>query len=928
MTDTTSRERTGATPVERVTRAVVVLGFVLLVALTFGPALFGFGVFLDVDFLRAYWPFTATGAVPAGAMWCRGDTFDALYPAIVNTVESARSGVWPTWTPYEVGGAPMASLPNHTVLSPVTWPFWVLPSHVAPAWVKLTELVIVVVGMLALLGRWGVRRSAGLLAAFVFFTCGFMLMWTNWPHTRVAVFIPLLLWALDRVVVERRARDVAWVGLVVASMLLGGFPAVTLFALTTGAVYVLVVGWRQQGTRATVLAYAGAAGGVVLGVALAAVQILPFAMNLQTVLAGREPREASPSELLVTSVAPRAWGTCVDNARWSSTNPIEGIAYVGVGAVLLVLTLLVLGRSARVRPGVVALISVLLAAWVWLTWFGGAPLDLLQQLPGFDTNKIGRATSIVGFLVALAAAFGLDRLMSDDDGPGPRPERRRLPLVGRLAVGAVLALGALYVGWRVHEVAAITGATGLVRDQLVAPAIWALAGVAVLAAGLLSRRVRPFVPLALVVIVIVQAVVFARHVWPLSDRSNLYPVTEAHEFLQANIGADRYASGGMWGYPATSDYYKLRTPVGHEFTAPAWMQLLQAVSPDTQVTRTYTRFADLPTPEIGDDPLLDQFSVKYWAVRPSQIVGRADDPSGERSGTVTLGDEERASCELPAGPLRGVVLSLDRTVPLEDDDRVQAHVRVTAGGEVVEGARAFNTTMEDGQLRIGVAGEDLPSSDDAEVEVWFSGAPRAVELDATADGLSCRALRPDDDGLKLVHVDAGSLVYERSTSLPRIRWAGESRVVESADERLELLGKGVPADRVLLDETGPFEAEGSSARVDTVRDDAGSIEVEVDADGDGYLVVGDSILREGWEATVDGEPVDLVAANHAFAAVPVPDGRHTVELAYRAPGLAPGLAISAGAALLTAGVFVVPLVRRRTRSGGDAVDDQLDAREE
>jgi hypothetical protein len=53
-----------------------------------------------------------------------------------------------------------------------------------------------------------------------------------------------------------------------------------------------------------------------------------------------------------------------------------------------------------------------------------------------------------------------------------------------------------------------------------------------------------------------------------------------------------------------------------------------------------------------------------------------------------------------------------------------------------------------------------------------------------------------------------------------------------------------------------------------------------------------------------------------------------VELAYRAPGLAPGLAISAGAALLTAGVFVVPLVRRRTRSGGDAVDDQLDAREE
>ncbi|MET1132869.1 MAG: YfhO family protein, partial [Aeromicrobium sp.] len=233
-----------------------------------------------------------------------------------------------------------------------------------------------------------------------------------------------------------------------------------------------------------------------------------------------------------------------------------------------------------------------------------------------------------------------------------------------------------------------------------------------------------------------------------------------------------------------------------------------------------------------------------------------------------------------------------------------------------------------GPVRIGVPGEDLPSSGDAEVEVWFTGANGAVELKTTDDGLACRAIRPDDDGLRLVHVDAGSLVYERSTSLPRIRWAGESRVVESADDRLKLLRNGVPPSGVLLDEPGPFVADGSSARVDTVRDDAGSIEVEVDADGDGYLVVGDSIAREGWVATVDGEPVDLVAANHAFAAVPVPDGRHTVELRYRAPGLRQGLAITAGAALLTAGLFVVPLVRRRTRSGGHAVDDQLDAREE
>ncbi|MCL3837900.1 YfhO family protein [Aeromicrobium duanguangcaii] len=922
------RERAGATRAEFLTRAAVIVGFVALVALTFGPALFGFGVFLDVDAMQAYWPFTATGAVPAGAMWCRGDTYDAMYSGIVNIVEAARHGVWPTWTPYEVGGAPLASLPNNSVLSPVTWPFWVLPAHVAPAWVKLTELVIVVVGMVALLGRWGVRRSAGLLAAFVFFTCGFMLMWTNWPHTRVAVFIPLLFWALDRVVVERRARDVACVALVVASMLLGGFPAVTLFALTTGAIYVLVVGWRQSGTRATVGAYAGAAGGVLLGLALSAVQILPFVMNLQAVLEGRDPKGARPSELLLTGVAPSAWGTCIDRDYWGSLNPIEGIAYVGVGAVLLVLTVLVLGRSAKVRPGIVGLLSVLLLGWVWLVWFGGAPLDLLQSLPAFNTNNIGRAASIVGFLVALVAAFGLDRLVTaaDDEPAGSAP--RRLPLAARIALGAFLALGALYVGWQVHSVSTEARTTGDVATELALPAAWLAAGIAVLVAGIFSGRARRIVPVALVMIVVIQATMFARQVWPLSDRENLFPVSEAHEFLQANIGADRYAGGDMWGYPAVSDHYKLRTPVGHEFTAVPWMQMLQAVSPETRVTRTFTRFPDLPTREIGDNPLLDQFSVKYWAGRPSQVVGTYTAPSSWRSGSVTLDEGERASCRLPAGGLRGVVVSAKKAVPLDETDRVHGHVRVTVGDDVVEGVRTFPTTIEKGPMRLGVAGENLPSSGDAVVEVWFTGAKRPVELAATADGLACGVVRPADDGLRLVHTDAGSVVYERLTSLPRIRWAGESRVVESAPERIDLLKKGIAPDEVLLDEPGPFVADGSSAHVDPVRDDAGSIEVEVDATGDGYLVVADSIAREGWVATVDGEQVDLLPANHAFAAVPVPEGRHTVELEYRAPGLRQGLAISGGAALVTAALFVVPLVRRRSGSSGNAAGDELDARDE
>ncbi|HEY9353070.1 MAG TPA: YfhO family protein, partial [Nocardioides sp.] len=65
--------------------------------------------------------------------------------------------------------------------------------------------------------------------------------------------------------------------------------------------------------------------------------------------------------------------------------------------------------------------------------------------------------------------------------------------------------------------------------------------------------------------------------------------------------------------------------------------------------------------------------------------------------------------------------------------------------------------------------------------------------------------------------------------------------------------------------------------------------------------------------TVDGRPVDLVAGNHAFAAVPVPDGAHTVTLRYDAPGLRAGAVISAVGVLVLLGLLLVPTVFRRWR---------------
>ena len=302
---------------------------------------------LDVNSLSARLPFRAmTGPVFSDTITCRTDTID-YFPAIAEIKHSLLAGDFRTWAPYEVGGAPLASQPNNSFLTPLALPYFVLPLWLAPAFVKLAEIIVALGGTIAFLRRRGVSRAGAWLAGFVFATSGFMIVWSNWPHTRVAALIPLLMWATDKVIDRHRARDAVVLAVVFAAMLLGGFPAVTLFALTMAGVWALVRVWTRYRQRPweAVGTLATAVGGLVLGSGLAAVQMLPFIENLAAAFSDRDKGGAQlPLGAALTLIAPSVRGTCRGGVWYGSVIPIEAIGYVGSGAV--VLAVLALGLSA------------------------------------------------------------------------------------------------------------------------------------------------------------------------------------------------------------------------------------------------------------------------------------------------------------------------------------------------------------------------------------------------------------------------------------------------------------------------------------------------------------------------------------------------------------------------------------------------------
>ena len=86
--------------------------------------------------------------------------------------------------------------------------------------------------------------------------------------------------------------------------------------------------------------------------------------------------------------------------------------------------------------------------------------------------------------------------------------------------------------------------------------------------------------------------------------------------------------------------------------------------------------------------------------------------------------------------------------------------------------------------------------------------------------------------------------------------------------------------------------------------------METDAPMAALLVVSEH-FDPGWRATVDGRPAPALEVDLAALGVPVPEGRHAVELRFSPSGLGAGLGIAAAtmAALLLAAFF-----RKRQRS--------------
>ena len=875
------------------------------------------------------------------------DTYTSATPGIIVFKKALLDGDFAGWDPNGDAGGPLGSVPNDALLSPLTVPYYMLPTWMGPAYTELLIIICGAGGSFLFIRRLGLSRVAGLLGGLAFVGSGFMVMWVNFPQTRTAAFVPALFWAIERFLQTRRVRDAALITIPVASMLLGGFPAVTGYAAATASVYVLVRLFALYGEnlranlRRLLLTGLGYVGGIVGGVGLVAFQLLPFEAFMKTwVIIGRSQtadQHLDPTSLL-TLVAPWAFGTGDPHGDsfYLTPNAVESIDFIGAAALVLILVAVALPWRARpmLPRSVWTFFTAATGVWLLLIYVGGAPLAVLQQTPAvraiFGQNFIGRSRSVLGFLLAVLVAIGyevLTRRRAAAASTAKPPHRLRLAWPAFIGLGTLAVF--LIVLAHGYSDAKHTGAKALGRSvamslfkhQLAYAAAFTLAAIVCVAVlwytgrgseepgqpldvGKLTRGARFTAAAALPLLLAWQSAVFASEFFPRSSVSTFYPVTDTHSYLAANLGADRYASTTTGMVFGTNSAYPLRAVNGHNFINKAFGEMINAI-PNGQIQ--FETYVDFPqNANTATSPILDQLGAKYWVSAVSDPVLGSETAAKTDGSTYELKPGQSVTVTVPVtGRLRAVGVTPVGTVAPTKADSLDVVVRNASGATVAQTDRLANTLtgpMASGSLfEVPVAADTQAAGTTLTATLtWHGSKPLKVQADAGSPALT--AVAGQNDGLELVHVD-DSAIYQRLNAQPRIRWASQSTVVTSESQRVSLLASGkVGANQVVLSEPGPA-ASGAAASVSVDQDGNTEVSATVDAQGAGYLVIADAD-QVGWKATVDGQSATLRAADQGVVAVEVPAGKHVVTLTYAAPHATLGLAATGATIVVLLGAVL------------------------
>lgn len=828
---------------------------------------------------------------------------DRIFPFLTDQQEIRRQlkqGVLPTWEPNLGLGLPLygASLVASTY--PPNALAVLMPPERAAGPLAILALFLMGLGTWLFLSRLGLANGACIFAALATQISSWGIANLHYPmKVDAALWFPWCLWAIEGLA-QRKRGSFLCLALCSGCSFLAGFVTISIFVAAASGLYAIFRLGKRHGDQtpgagatasvqdavfesnsipARLFRIGPALAALLLGVGLASVQLLPnFEASRHSVRQDREHTEilrgALPGGAALGLALPGVFGSARDyypsgspTAWWvagdepektAQANPLEWNTHAGAALLILALVGLVSDpRRARV--------PLLLLVGVWGFAQGWPALRFAYRLPGFNIGDPVRILALQWTLWPWLAAIGVDSILRQ------RPRASMTGLAGSVGLGAVsfaiwttldpvqwaaeLEQGlASRHGVDVFEVrklisveSAIKAGEGLRQSAAVCAGTCAALFAATIVALLLGRagRNQSQGPTALKLVI---ALLFCALLF-------LGPARERMDALQ--------------GFPMSSlalgagALVLLALARGHLAATARWLPLAFVV-----------------------------VAEGLW-LAPEHLAPR------------------RAQQIFPSSP------------------GIEAIARAAGGGRVLrlhqDPSQVIELARPNMLSAYGVQDltpftvftprtlvEALASIDPA--ATYRSGISGITQLELVAhpllDLLNITAILSvvplDHPRLELVYESARFYVYKRSGAMGPARIVPAAMESKGADSGLKYIAGGAVNPRLATSLSSPTPPAARNFPADNF--ESGSIEVERPAPNRFNVVVqggqgGWLVMHEqwypGWKAKVNGKPVQLLRADHAMRALPLPAGDALVETVYEPGSLRLGLFGSIGALLMT-----------------------------
>jgi hypothetical protein len=549
--------------------------------------------------------------------------FDAAYvfePDGLQVRDALREGRLPIWTPWLSTGRPLLADQQSAPLFPLTWIGVVFPYWESLAWIAVLKLTLAALGTVLLGRALGLRLGPALLAGIAFGFGTYLVDWLSHPHANAYVVLPWLFLFADRLCRTGRAMEACGLGGLLGLAYLGGQPESSLLVTLAAAAWFverLVAARRPRGEAVRTAALA--LGALVMGVALAAVMILPLVEAL------RESSETSragpplPFRVAASAFFPEFWGRPDRVEVPGPVNFTERTLYVGVLPTLLAAAGLVARRPRGPQLFFAGLAIVALA----VALDTGPVVDVVADLPVLDRVNISRSLVLASFAIAMLAGFGFERLLA-----GSAAERRRMLIAagvtGTLPILVAFAVNPGLLRDLPDGIKRLVGRDTPVTGDVLALAsvlrwlVLAGAGLALIAALVVWQRRRATLIFGVCALAAVDLLIMAWGYNPAISEEEAAPPTPPAVDVMRRLSAGGGRVVGIEAMePNSASRWELPDARGHEQpvlerTAGLWYALGGGATASTEAV----------APQNPRTPmLLDVFGVRSVLLPPSALSG-------------------------------------------------------------------------------------------------------------------------------------------------------------------------------------------------------------------------------------------------------------------------------------------------------------------